>query len=242
MTKTVSDAAVMLAGMVDPSMKERFADAEFFPESFPLKGKRLGLIKGWWDARCDAEVRAAFETATGVLADLGAVIQEVDFPHMATFFAAGRVLAISEATSVHHARLRRNLDLYGSDVRNALLSGFTVSAKDYLHCLRLRAWGVRQIRELFSRIDAVVCPSTVEPAMKIEEVQGAASLDMAFYTAPAAFLGTPAISVPCGFSSYGIPIGLQIITPHFKDDLAINIAAAYESATDWHHMRPPVCQ
>jgi aspartyl-tRNA(Asn)/glutamyl-tRNA(Gln) amidotransferase subunit A len=242
MTRTVSDTAAMLSCMVDPSMKERLANAgPFLSESFSIKGKRLGLINGWWDARCDVEVRAAFETARDVLSDLGAGIHEVDFPHMARFFAAGRVLAIGEATAVHYARLRRGLKHYGKDVRNALLSGFTVSAKDYLHCLRVRAWGIRQVRELFSRIDAIVCPSTAEPAMKIEEVQGPASLDMAFYTAPAAFLGIPAISVPCGFSSYGIPIGLQIIAPHFKDDLAIHIAAAYESATDWHRMRPPVC-
>jgi len=243
MTKTVSDAAAMLECMVEPSMKQRLAGTgPFLSETFSLNGKRIGLVNGWWDARCDSEVRAAFDKATGVLSDLGAVIREVDFPHMARFFSAGRVLAISEATAVHHTRLRRNLDQYGKDVRNALLSGFTVSAKDYLHCLKLRAWGLRQVRELFSRIDAIVCPSTVEPAMKIEEIQGPASLDMAFYTAPAAFLGIPAISVPCGFSSYGIPIGLQIMTPHFRDDLALNIAAAYESATDWHGMRPPICE
>lgn len=242
MAKTVADAAAMLTSMVDPLMKDKLAGADpFLSKPFSIKGKRLGLINGWWDARCDAEVRGAFDQAVNVLTDLGAVIQEVEFPHMAQFFAAGRVLAISEATSVHHPWLRQHLDKYGSDVRNAILSGFTVSAKDYLHCLRLRAWGIQQARELFSRIDAIVSPSTVEPAMKIEEVQGAASLDMAFYTAPAAFLGIPAISVPCGFSSYGIPIGLQVMTPHFKDGLAIRIAAAYESATDWHLKRPPIC-
>lgn len=242
MAKTVADAAAMLTWMVDRVMKDRLAGADpFLSESFSIKGKRLCLIKGWWDACCDAEVYAAFNQAVSLLADLGAVIHEVEFPHMGKFFAAGRVLAISEATAVHNPWLRQHLDEYGSDVRNAILSGFTVSAKDYLHCLRLRAWGVQQIRELFSRIDAVVSPSTVEPAMKIEEVQGAASLDMAFYTAPAAFLGIPAISVPCGFSSYGIPIGLQIMTPHFRDDRAIHIAAAYESATDWHLKRPSIC-
>jgi aspartyl-tRNA(Asn)/glutamyl-tRNA(Gln) amidotransferase subunit A len=242
MARTVADAATLLDAMIDPSKRDRInlADLQNSPGFNPGEVK-AGLIKGWWDACCDDEVGAAFHGAMNVLTGLGCEIHEVEFPFMPQLFAAARVVAICEAATYHEPWLREKQDQYGRDVRSALLSGYAISAKDYLHCLRVRAWGLKKIKSLFVKTDVLISPCTMDPAPKLEELKGPQSLDIAFYTGPANFLGIPAISVPCGFSSYGIPIGLQIMGPHFRDDRIINLAREFEDATQLHRKKPPVC-
>lgn len=237
---TVVDAATMLSLMVGldaPSGGLKPGDLVPPPE-VNVKGTRVGLIRGWWDAHCDAEVGAAFRRAMDVLMGLGCEVQEVEFPYMTQIFAAGRVVSICEAATYHERWLKERLEDYGADVRSSILAGFLISARDYIHCLRVRAWGIKEIQELFSRVDVLASPTAREPAPTWEEAE---KLDFAVYTGPAAFLGIPALSVPCGFSGYGIPIGLQIMAPHYQDELAIRVARAYEAATDWHRQRPPIC-
>jgi aspartyl-tRNA(Asn)/glutamyl-tRNA(Gln) amidotransferase subunit A len=81
----------------------------------------------------------------------------------------------------------------------------------------------------------------MEPAPDLDGIKTEKGLDIAFYTGPANLLGIPALSVPCGFSTDGIPIGLQLMTPHYQEGLAINLANAYEAVTQWHQRRPPIC-
>jgi len=240
MARTVSDAAAMLSVMIDPVAP---SGGVMPPEMIPppevsVKGIRVGLVQGWWDAHCDEEVGAAFRRALDVLMGLGCEVEEVEFPYLTRIYAAGRVVSICEAATYHERWLRERPEDYGDDVRSSILSGFPISARDYIHCLRVRAWGIKKIRGLFSRVDVLASPTTKDPAPKFEEAEG---LDFAIYTGPAAFIGIPAISVPCGFSGYGIPIGLQIMAQHYRDDLAIRVARAYEAATDWHSQRPPIC-
>jgi aspartyl-tRNA(Asn)/glutamyl-tRNA(Gln) amidotransferase subunit A len=242
MARTVADAATLLEAMIDPSDGHpgNFKDLPD-PQGFNPRGIKVGLVKGWWDACCDDEVGTACRAALKVLSGLGCEIDEIDFPFMPQLFAAARVAAICEAATYHEPWLKQQQDQYGSDVRNALLSGSIIPAKDYLHCLRVRSWGIKNIRSLFTKTDVLISPCNMEPAPKLEELKGAPkSLDIAFYTGPANFLGIPALSVPCGFASYGIPIGLQIMGPHFRDDRIIRLAQAYEAATQWHRRRPPL--
>jgi len=242
MARTVADAATLLDALIEPSDRNRNTIAGLRnPQGFSARGLKAGLITGWWDACCDTEVAAAFQDAMKVLTALGCEIPEIEFPFMPQLFAAARVTAICEAAAYHQPWLRNKQGQYGSDVRNALLSGHAISAGDYLHCLRVRSWGIKKIQALFTKTDVLISPCTMDPAPKLEELKGPKSLDIAFYTGPANFLGIPAISVPCGFSSYGIPIGLHIMGPHYCDDRVINLARVFEDATQWHRQRrPPV--
>jgi len=242
MARTVADAAVLLSAMVDPRRRDRIDIAALAPApDFSPKGLTAGLIKGWWDACCDAEVCKAFQQALEVLAGLGCEIREVEFPFMPQTFAAARIVAICEAAAYHEPWLRDKQEQYGGDVVLALLSGYAVSASDYLHALRLRSWAIRKVDALFAEVDFLLSPCTPEPAPRLDEIKAPKSLDIAFYTGPANFCGIPALSVPCGFAAYGIPIGLQIMGPRYRDDLIIRLAHAYEAATQWHLQKPPVC-
>ncbi len=240
MARTVIDAAIMLSAMVDPAAPS----GGIFPKDIvPLpdvsvKGLRVGLINGWWDAYCEEEVGSVFRRTLDVLMELGCEVQEVEFPYLDKIFAAGRVVSICEAASYHEHWIRERFEDYGEDVRNSILAGYLIPARDYIYCLRVRAWGIKKFQELFTKVDVLVSPTTKEPAPKFEEARGR---EFADYTGPAAFIGLPAVSVPCGFSGYGIPIGLQIMGPQYRDDLAIRVARAYEAATDWNQQRPPIC-
>ena len=100
----------------------------------------------------------------------------------------------------------------------------------------------------WSEFDAVISPAMANPPGKIEHVDGIDSREEAerrfghrnSATFPAAFLGVPALSVPCGFSSDGMPVGLHIMTGQFEDGLALRIGHAYQESTEWHTMRPDV--
>ncbi|MBW2147710.1 MAG: amidase [Deltaproteobacteria bacterium] len=240
MARTVVDAATMLSAMLDPAAPSGGILPKDIipPQEVSVKGTRVGLVKGWWDAHCDEEVGSVFRRALDALMELGCEVQEVEFPYMDKIFAAGRVVSICEAASFHEHWIRERFEDYGEDVRNSMLAGFLIPARDYIHCLRVRAWGIKKFHELFSRVDVLVSPTTKEPAPKFEETKG---VEFAVYTGPAAFIGLPAVSVPCGFSGYGIPIGLQVMAPHYRDDVALRVARAYEAATDWSQQRPPVC-
>ncbi|MEW6671807.1 MAG: amidase [Thermodesulfobacteriota bacterium] len=244
MARTVADAAVLLEAMIEPSNRNRLNPADLQSlQGFNPREVRVGLIKGWWDSCCDDEVRDAFQQAMTVLSEGGCRIAEIEFPFMPQLFAAARVVAICEAATYHEPWLREQQEQYGGDVRSALLSGCVITARDYLHCLRVRAWGITRIKALFTKTDILISPCTMDPAPKLEELKGPKSLDIAFYTGPANFLGIPALSVPCGFSSYGIPIGLHVMGPHYGDRLVINLARFFEEATQWHRRRrPPVCK
>ena len=240
MARTVTDAAILLRTMMDATPGNSLQDC-MPSEDFQPKKIRIGIIKDWWDARCDAEVSATFQRALASLSDMGSEIRELDFPYMDRIFAAGRIASICEATTYHEPWIREQPDAYGDDVRRALIGGFTIPARDYIHALRVRTWAIEKVKTLFDQADIIASPCTMEPAPNLDDINTEKGLDIAFYTGPANLLGIPALSVPCGFSAGGIPIGLQLMASHYQEGLAINLAQAYEAVTPWHQRRPPIC-
>jgi len=240
MARTVRDAAILLDHMIDAD-RDRLPYGILPTADFRPKGTRIGLINGWWNARCDHEVSAAFQKALAAFNEMGCEIKELDFADMERIFAAGRIVSICEATTYHEPWIREHADAYGDDVRRALIGGFTIPARDYIHCLRVRSWAIDQFKALFAQADVIASPCTMEPAPAFDGIKTEKGLDIAFYTGPANLLGIPALSVPCGFSTDGIPIGLQLMASHYQEGLAINLANAYEAATRWHQCRPPIC-
>ena len=240
MARTVKDAAILLYHMMDAD-HERLRQNILPSPDFQPKGIRIGLINDWWNARCDPEVSATFQKALAAFNEMGCEIRELDFADMERVFAAGRIVSICEATTYHEPWIREQADAYGEDVRRALIGGFTIPARDYIHCLRVRSWAIDKFNTLFEQADLIASPCTMEPAPDLDGIKTEKGLDIAFYTGPANLLGIPALSVPCGFSTNGIPIGLQLMASHYQEGLAINLAKAYEAVAPWHQRRPPIC-
>ena len=194
----------------------------------------------------DAETRDAVARAVGVLEELGAGAEEVSLPtspHSGAVFIA---IADVDAATFHSKWLRTRGDDYDWSTRTRLESASLTPASAYIKAQRARALIRREMLEALDRFDVIIAPTGPGPAPSIAAstgrpggyYQGQADLGRRRYTSPAALAGLPALSVPCGFSSSGLPIGLQIIGKPFDEGLLFKVGRAYERTTDWHTRYP----
>ena len=230
LTRTVRDAAIAFQAMADdPTDYVPPADAD-------LTGLRIGFPQNFFMQRVDPEVeasvRAAFETA----ARIGGRVVEVRVPDMEALRSAAVTCLLVEAASSLRPFLDRRSD-FGKDILAMLDQGRVIPAIDYIEAQRTRRRIGRQFVKLFDEVDCIFTPATPITAPWIgqmtleirgvaEEVRAAATRFSRGMNA----LGLPAISIPCGFSLSGLPIGLQIIAAPRQEDLLLHAAAAMEDA------------
>ena len=208
---------------------------------------RLGVPKDYFFEALDDEVRAAMNSAIQCFQKLGASLQEVALPHVAESAEPCTQAAFAEATSYHRLAgyFPARADEYGEDVRERLATGAKVLATDYLRAFAIIKSVRKDFEEALARVDAILAPTVPIPApgtrMKITEINShvepvrAALIRL---NRPQNVTGLPAISVPCGFTRTGLPIGMQIIGRPFDEVTVLRLAHAYEEATQWHLLRP----
>lgn len=211
-----------------------------------LRGLRIGVPTDWLATRIDPDVRAAFETALDVLRDLGATVEPADLPPADVMTLVNRLIAMGEAGAYHADFLRHAADDYAPDVRARLEVTQFITARDYLTGQRLRGELAREMALVMQTFDAIATPTMPIPAPRIgqqrwrypdgqeEAVQEA----MIRLVAPFSVSGQPALSVPCGFTTNGLPVGLQLVGRPFEERTILRIGAAYEAATPWHTRHP----
>src|SRR5207249_3435559 len=144
------------------------------------------------------------------------------------------VILTAEAYAYHEANLQAEPEKYGSRFLGRLRLGALLSSTDYLTAARGRAKINRAMDDLMRRIDLIAMPTFVYPAVTFAEYAATPAWARTSLTRPFNVTGQPAISVPCGFSSLGLPIGLQLAGRAFEDATVLQAAHAYEQATDWH--------
>lgn len=207
----------------------------------------MGGVRGWRIAqaeddffnRADEQVRAAVEEAAGVLASLGAQIEKVPFPGGHEAARNNGLMVTSDAAAFHRERLAEEADKFGEDVRRRLETGAAYSSSEYILARRSQAVLRRRFTDFFREYDLLLTATTPIAAPPLEgpdAVQQAATLTR--FTAPFNFTGLPAISLPCGFTNEGLPIGLQMVTRPWGEVSLLRAAQAYESATEWHMQHP----
>jgi len=187
---------------------------------------RVGVPREYFYDDLDPEVASAIEDALRVLASLVAEVKEVrlDVP-------TDRTLQAAESYAIHAADIAKSPELYQPETLRRILTGENVSAAEYIRGRRELDEGRRRITEIFSRVDLLVTPTTPIPAPSIAELKAnpealrPAELILLRNTRPFNVWGLPAISVPCGFTRSGLPIGLQIAGPHWREDLVLRLAA-----------------
>jgi aspartyl-tRNA(Asn)/glutamyl-tRNA(Gln) amidotransferase subunit A len=205
-----------------------------------VQGVKLGVPRTWFDEGegTEPETLAAFEAALDTLRGLGAELVEVDGEPFINARTANMLILIAEAYTYHEKDLQQRREDYGAGVRERVLEGAFISAAEYINAQRARSVITEQVRAILGDVDAIVSPSAPRPATTFEEFDPAAANRRPSYTNPYNLTGLPAISVPCGFSSGGLPLGLQIAGRAFEEATVLRIAAAYEQATDWHTRHP----
>jgi aspartyl-tRNA(Asn)/glutamyl-tRNA(Gln) amidotransferase subunit A len=218
--------------------------------SIPMKGVRLGRPEHYFFDRVDPEVSELVERAARVFAALGARLEAIPMPRLAAaLLPSTNDIALAEATNYHvsqHYFPDRSGD-YGRDVRDRLEAGAKVLAVDYLAGLAKKSEAAREFEVAFERVDAIIAPATPTAAPRIGqkeiEIEGASETvrsALVRLNRPTNFTGHPAVSIPCGFTRQGLPVGMQLIGPRWSEPHLLSIAEAYENATEWHRCHPPL--
>jgi aspartyl-tRNA(Asn)/glutamyl-tRNA(Gln) amidotransferase subunit A len=212
---------------------------------------RIGVPENYFFRSVDPEVEAAVRAAIATFAERGATIETVRVPvEIDEMFGVYRAIQKPEAYTFHvdQGWLDTRADLYRPQILENIRSGAQYSASDYIHARLTRQRFTAQMRDLLRDVDALMTPTLPVPARRIAEVDTPLLFDgvdepsghALRYTFPFDLTGQPALTVPCGFTATGLPIGLQIVTAHFADALALRLGHAYQRRTDWHLRVPPI--
>jgi aspartyl-tRNA(Asn)/glutamyl-tRNA(Gln) amidotransferase subunit A len=246
MTRTVEDAAIVLQAVAghDPmdgsSVDEPVPDYARSLEG-GVRGLRIGLPKQFFFENVDPEVEAAVRSAVALLGEMGAEVRDVDVPFISDIPGAVTAIMLPEALAYHQKWMAERPEDYGDDVRYRLELGSTYLAVHYVQAQRLRQLAVESWREdVFSKVDLIATPATPITARRVDEGDLQTTFSLIRFTNPLNFLGVPAISVPCGFTKQGLPIGLQLAGHWWAEETVLRAAHAYEEATDWNERRPPL--
>ena len=259
MTRNVEDAAFVLEALAgrdpnDPLSADK--PVAKYTESIgkSVRGLRVGILRGYFEEVITAEVRNTFYTAVETLKTLGMDAEEVTTPHMDLIPAVKVCTSRVENASAHDRNLRTRARDYSAPVRNAYLAALLVPASCYLMAQRVRRIICEEFHELLKKVQILALPTVGFSVPTIAQCEegwldidgkrlrrqdergGADSLT----AIPFNVTGFPAMSVPCGFAKAATPIGMQIASGAFQEELIFSVAHAYEQATDWHKRRPPI--
>jgi aspartyl-tRNA(Asn)/glutamyl-tRNA(Gln) amidotransferase subunit A len=244
-TRTVRDAALMLQVLAghdprDPSSATRPVPDFTAAIDDGVASLRIGIARAFFFDKCAPDVAAAVDAALAVLEDLGARVEEVMLPDMDAAFTAGTVTIAVEGAAYHAADLRERPQLFSDELRAAFELGSFYRGVDYVQAQRVRRQVMAATERAMAGYAAVVVPTSPVPATPIADSPPEHAMLRPRNTMPFNVLGLPAISVPCGFTADGLPVGLQIVGKAFDEAGVLRIAHAYEQATDWHRRRPPL--
>jgi len=267
-TKDVKDSAILLGIIAGHDPADSTSAPVPVPDyagvlGQSIKGLRVGIPKEYFIEGMDKEVEESVRKAIGMLESLGAIPVEVSLPHTGYAVATYYVLATSEASSnlarydgVKYGLRAGGKDLmdmylntraqgFGAEIKRRIMLGTYALSSGYYDAYYKKGQQVRTLikkdfEDAFGSVDVIVTPTSPTAAFKIGE-KTADPLQMYLsdiFTISVNLAGVPAISVPCGFTSENLPVGLQFIGKHFDEESILKASYAYEQATEWHRRRP----
>jgi aspartyl-tRNA(Asn)/glutamyl-tRNA(Gln) amidotransferase subunit A len=253
MARSARDVAMLLQVMAGPDPRDPSTAIREVPEysaalTGNVSGRRVGIPIRYFYDRASPEIEDTVRRALQVLEGLGAELVEIDIPDVEHSAAAAAVLYYVEATAYHDDEfLAGRGHLFTDRVRRFLELGNFILARDYVQAQRYRALLGRRMADLWSRVDLIVTPTlpitatplgqaTVTPRSNEEPVY----LALLRNTEPFNLTGLPALTVPCGFSADGLPIGMQIVSRPFAEAEVLCAGDAFQRETNWHERQPPL--
>jgi aspartyl-tRNA(Asn)/glutamyl-tRNA(Gln) amidotransferase subunit A len=202
---------------------------------------RLGVAGGFFVQGLEPEIERAVAGAVEVFRGLGASVRALEIPAAEEAREICLLIIRADANALHRARLAERPDLIGEDIRTRIALGAEISGPDYSQMeQRMLEWR-RATQRLFADVDVIVTPTTNAVAPRLEESETIATTEqLTRFTYPWSAAAVPALSLPCGLSSDGLPIGVQLAAAPWREELLLEAAAAFQRETDWHRRRPPL--
>lgn len=252
-TRSVRDAALLLEVIGGFDSKDPATSRKRLPRyteelEGEVKGIRVGICKDYYSDLVEPDVHHAFQGAIAEISRLGTHIVELPLNlERAHVSAAHEIILASEAATYYEPHLRANIGDFGLDVRLRLQRGLAIPAVHYLKAQQVRTVIQQRFRDFFDQIDVMASPTVAVPApLRGQQTVPAGGVERSLrealvsLTLPVNLVGFPAITVPCGFSSHGLPIGLQLVGRPFDEATLLRVAHGFESATSWKERKPPL--
>ncbi|MGE3272033.1 MAG: amidase [Chloroflexota bacterium] len=244
LTRTVEDGAIVMNAIVghdraDPASASRVTPDLTTVLDGRIGGLRIGLLREYMGENVLPEIAAAVRTALRDLERVGATVEEISVPEVE--FRTGAVTGIlyPEAATIHERWLKNRSEEYGADVLERLRHGQRLTATQYLRGQQARRVLVDRFKSVFDRMDILVTPTVPILAPTLAESRGwVARGQLLGFTQIFNVLGLPAVSVPCGFSQNGLPMGMQLVGRPFDEATVLRVAHAYEQQGRWGSHRP----
>jgi aspartyl-tRNA(Asn)/glutamyl-tRNA(Gln) amidotransferase subunit A len=247
MARTVEEVARLFAVIAGFDRKDPLSEARPVEEIFGrlsdgIGGLRIGRPTNHYFTGLDEDVADALERAIDTLRGLGAQIVDIEVPGAESIHAFATTMIASDAHQLHAERI----ELGGSRWADQTLERIRLAARftgvDYARAMRERERWCRMLDGLFQQVDLLVSPTsaTVAPLIDDERSLFEATRAVTQNTYAGAFGRLPGLSLPCGLSRAGLPIGLQLEAARWNDALLLQAGWAYQSVTDWHLRRPPL--
>jgi aspartyl-tRNA(Asn)/glutamyl-tRNA(Gln) amidotransferase subunit A len=203
---------------------------------------RIGVPDAYFFSELHPDTERAYRAAIKTIGELGYPLIEVALPNFEVSEKASSKILLADAAAFHRDRIAHEADHIGEDVLTRLRWGTEISGMDYALARRTQIEWQRKLARLFETIDVLLVPATPLPATPIEDADPLALSkgNLTRFTRMFNLTGNPAVVLPCGFTSDDLPIGMQLVGAHWREDLILQVARTYEQATPWHLRRPPV--
>ncbi len=253
-SRSVEDAAITIQAIAGYDTKDTYSWDVPVPDyrsalTGDIQGIKMGVIQERMDSpNLDPEFRETVAKAISVLGELGASAEDVSIPLAPNAGALTMSILSVEWANLHRPLFEPNFDELDHNNKIRFLTGSIIPAQAYYKAQKIRAVLRQQILDALEKVDVLVLPTGPVTAPLVESVPGIESKEHSLtglagrisFTGPFNLAGTPAISVPCGFSATGMPMGLQIVGKPFDEETVLRVAHAYEQNTDWHNCRAPI--
>ncbi|HTF08046.1 MAG TPA: amidase [Asanoa sp.] len=247
MARSAWDCAALLEVMAgfdptDPNAAQQPVPAYTELLDGSVDGLRIALPMPYFfdHEQLDPEMHDAVLVAVKQLVGLGASSTEVELAHAAEAKDANHIILVAEAYAYHRNNLVNRWTDYGVHTRPTLARGAFYSAGDVAQAERFRMMFSRQVAALFENYDVIITPSAPTPAERAADLSPSKRLQVVSYTGHWNLTGLPAVAIPVGFSTSGLPLSMQIVGKPFAEATVLKVADALQQITDWHLAMPPV--
>jgi amidase len=247
-TRSVADAATMLGVIAGSDPQDPTSRREPVPDyraglASGVRGVRVGIDETYCTEGVDGELSAAVLAAAEVLREWGAETREIEMPPIREVAEGWTPFTAVEAVLAHRATFPARAEEYGPTLRALLEKGLSVTGTEYADIQSAREIFRGRLAAVLEDVDLILCPPQPFPPPPLAAMEQGADSPEAVgavlrFTAPFDFSGSPTITLPCGFSAEGLPLGLQLVSRHLEEELLCRVGFAYEQATDWHTRHP----